>query len=253
MPFNEQLQRLRRAGGLSQEELAARIGVSRQAVSKWEVGEAAPDLGNLLALADALGVSLDALCGRDDEAERPAPPEKSTPRRRVWPYLLAALAGVVLHTLLLLLALNLHAGDIHLGSRTISVSTPHTAPAPTDDLLGNPTDNPAPSPVVPDALRASNIMFAASGGETVCTFCTDVMDEGWTCEVTFVPEGVPGADVTAEAELVGSFWRAAAPLDQSVSYSVTARINDGIATRAVPLARGLTRSASGASWVSAEN
>ena len=42
----ENLKALRKAKGLSQEELAARLGVSRQAVSKWETGEAAPDLSN---------------------------------------------------------------------------------------------------------------------------------------------------------------------------------------------------------------
>ena len=48
-----------RQGKLSQEELAARVGVSRQAVSKWELGEAAPDINKLLALARAFGVTTD--------------------------------------------------------------------------------------------------------------------------------------------------------------------------------------------------
>ncbi|WP_241159514.1 helix-turn-helix domain-containing protein [Adlercreutzia sp. ZJ176] len=52
---------LRREKGLSQEELAAQLGVSRQAVSKWERGEAAPDTGNLVALADLYEVTLDQL------------------------------------------------------------------------------------------------------------------------------------------------------------------------------------------------
>ena len=46
---------------LSQEELASRIGVSRQAVSKWERAEASPDTDNLILLADIYGVSLDEL------------------------------------------------------------------------------------------------------------------------------------------------------------------------------------------------
>ena len=54
MPFNEILARERKARGLSQEDLAARIQVSRQAVSKWETGDAMPDLNKLLALAVAL-------------------------------------------------------------------------------------------------------------------------------------------------------------------------------------------------------
>lgn len=52
---------LRRARGLSQEELAAQLGVSRQAVSKWERAESSPDTDNLIALARLYGISLDGL------------------------------------------------------------------------------------------------------------------------------------------------------------------------------------------------
>ena len=52
---------LRREHGYSQEELAYKLGVSRQAVSKWERAESSPDTDNLLALARLYGVSLDAL------------------------------------------------------------------------------------------------------------------------------------------------------------------------------------------------
>lgn len=52
---------LRRERGLSQEDLAARLGVSRQAVSKWERCESSPDTDNLIALAKLYGVSLDSL------------------------------------------------------------------------------------------------------------------------------------------------------------------------------------------------
>lgn len=51
----------RKAAGLSQEALAAQLGVSRQAVSKWERSESSPDTANLIALAALYGVSLDEL------------------------------------------------------------------------------------------------------------------------------------------------------------------------------------------------
>lgn len=51
----------RKAAGLSQEALAAQLGVSRQAVSKWERSESSPDTDNLIALAALYGVSLDEL------------------------------------------------------------------------------------------------------------------------------------------------------------------------------------------------
>ena len=59
----QRLVELRKQHGLSQEALAERLYVSRQAVSKWERGEASPDTDNLIALAQLYGVSLDELLG----------------------------------------------------------------------------------------------------------------------------------------------------------------------------------------------
>ena len=64
MEFRDMLVKARKEKGYNQEELAERIGVSRQAVSKWETGDAQPALAQLIALADALDISLDVLCGR---------------------------------------------------------------------------------------------------------------------------------------------------------------------------------------------
>jgi transcriptional regulator with XRE-family HTH domain len=60
---------LRKKSGLSQEELAAKLGLSRQAVSKWERAEASPDTDNLICLAKLYGVSLDALLNTDESIE----------------------------------------------------------------------------------------------------------------------------------------------------------------------------------------
>ena len=59
--FANRLVALRKAHGLSQEELASRIGVSRQAISKWERVEASPDTYNLVMLANVYGITLDEL------------------------------------------------------------------------------------------------------------------------------------------------------------------------------------------------
>ena len=56
MEFRERLYQLRKGRGISQEELAHTVGVSRQAVQKWEAGAATPDLNNLSALADYFAV-----------------------------------------------------------------------------------------------------------------------------------------------------------------------------------------------------
>lgn len=60
---------LRKRNRYSLEQLAERIGVTRQAVAKWEAGESLPDIGRLDLLAKLYGVSLDALVNYDEVAE----------------------------------------------------------------------------------------------------------------------------------------------------------------------------------------
>ena len=59
--LGRRIQEARKAAGLSQESLGERLGVSRQAVSKWESGAADPSTSNLLALAKLYGVSPEEL------------------------------------------------------------------------------------------------------------------------------------------------------------------------------------------------
>lgn len=63
MKLNEKILYYRKGAGLSQEALAAKIGVSRQAVSKWELGETTPEVEKLVLLAKAFGVTTDQLLG----------------------------------------------------------------------------------------------------------------------------------------------------------------------------------------------
>ena len=61
--FKDRLKELRKAAGLSQAQLSARVGVSQQAVGKWENGKSSPDPDTLTALAKLLGVRTDDLLG----------------------------------------------------------------------------------------------------------------------------------------------------------------------------------------------
>lgn len=63
MKLSERIYDLRKQHALSQEQLAEALGVSRQTVSKWERGAAAPELEKLRAIADYFGVTLDELTG----------------------------------------------------------------------------------------------------------------------------------------------------------------------------------------------
>ena len=72
MTVSEKIYTLRTRLGLSQEELAEKLGVSRQSVSKWETGQSVPDLEKIIKLSDLFGVSVDELVR---EGERPKPPQ----------------------------------------------------------------------------------------------------------------------------------------------------------------------------------
>ena len=74
---------LRKQAGYSQEELAAKIGVSRQAISKWERGEASPDTDNLIALSRLYGVSLDEMLGNVPEQKEEVEAEVVEPAHEI--------------------------------------------------------------------------------------------------------------------------------------------------------------------------
>lgn len=66
MKFHEKLFELRKKTGMTQNDLAEKLNVSRQAVSRWEIGTAMPDVDNLVAMSELFGVSLDYLL-KDDQ------------------------------------------------------------------------------------------------------------------------------------------------------------------------------------------
>ena len=63
--LNENIKKLRKSKGLSQEELAIKLNVVRQTISKWENGLSVPDSSMLISLADELGTSVSILIGED--------------------------------------------------------------------------------------------------------------------------------------------------------------------------------------------
>ena len=77
MEFNNKLYELRKKKGLSQEELANRLNVSRQTISKWEVGDSTPDMEKLAAISELFQVSLDELVLDKVPEKAPEKPAKS--------------------------------------------------------------------------------------------------------------------------------------------------------------------------------
>lgn len=75
--FKDNLIQLRKYNRLTQEQLAEKIGVTRQAIAKWEAGDTVPDLDKRKALAEIFGVSLDDLANYEPEKNMnlPIPPK----------------------------------------------------------------------------------------------------------------------------------------------------------------------------------
>lgn len=97
MTISEKILYCRKRCGLSQEALAEKIGVSRQAISKWETGEATPELSKLALLAKTFGVTADWLISEDDPPEGSAAQSQSVqqPAPAQSPNWVDSLPGVV--------------------------------------------------------------------------------------------------------------------------------------------------------------
>lgn len=83
MTFSEKLYQLRKARGLSQENLAGHLGVSRQAVQKWETGSSTPDVSNLVAISEYFQVSLDHLLKDTEGVSASTDREESEPQTTI--------------------------------------------------------------------------------------------------------------------------------------------------------------------------
>jgi len=82
MIFTEKLIQLRKVNGLSQEELADRLKVSRQAISRWESGSASPDANHLLQISHLFGVTIDYLLNDDYQSDNDLPKVKEVQSNR---------------------------------------------------------------------------------------------------------------------------------------------------------------------------
>ncbi|MBR2930573.1 MAG: helix-turn-helix transcriptional regulator [Clostridia bacterium] len=115
MKLSEKIYKERKALGLSQEELAERLSVSRQAISKWESGTSTPEADKLIALSECFGVSLDYLL-KEEIAEDNTDVAKTAPTsKNTAPVSLIGLSllclGILLSTLWLIVTLT--QGDAH--------------------------------------------------------------------------------------------------------------------------------------------
>lgn len=80
MKFNEKIVKLRKMKGLTQDEFASAVGVSRQAVYKWESGQSYPEVAKLLEIKLLFNISIDDLLDDGYEIEMPEKPKKKRER-----------------------------------------------------------------------------------------------------------------------------------------------------------------------------
>lgn len=219
LEFNTRLIQYRKAQGISQEELAGSLNVSRQAVSKWETGEAMPDLQKAYILAEVLGVSLDQLCGKDGAQQPSAPIDHAVPKKHRLFYTVLAVV-----TALSLLAIGFFSG-LHL-----------TESAGADD---------AGLQELPDTISVSGELFSIANGKLSYRFVPSVSGEGLTYQITFTDtSAVPHS---FDAVCTGGVCTGTVELSEYDSYSVNVLIGSGPTSRSVPLVWDLSFDLSGGS------
>ena len=226
MTFHEHLTQRRKALGLSQEELAAKTGVSRQAVSKWETGDVAPDLNRLLALAEALDTSLDALCGREtaEPAAAAAAGEPDVPPNK-HPWLLPALCGF--------LAACLLTGGLW------AWTWRNVVPAETAQAVST----------LPDTFAVTGVGFSGVSDDTVAyQFTPSVSGDAYIYQITFTDS--EGRSAVFDAPCSGGVCAGTAALSGGwSSYTVTVSVSDGTGSRSAAVAKNLNFSQGSAGWV----
>lgn len=90
MKLEEKLQLLRKQKGYSQEQLADKLGIARQTISKWENGQAIPELPGLICLSELYGITIDRIVKDDDECNLSLSPKADIDIKSVIPFLISA-------------------------------------------------------------------------------------------------------------------------------------------------------------------
>ena len=239
MEFRDLLVNARKEKGYNQESLAEKIGVSRQAVSKWETGDAQPALSQLIALADALDISLDVLCGRIDPntpapdasaATSPAPagsdPTDGTKRQAEYS------VSLKIAFLPLLLAVLIVAGMFFHMSSAIAEA-----------------EEAALKKELPDTIEVTGLMFYGDSVDNMLQyeFTPSIINSDWDYTINFI--GFDRQVHSFEVESDNGIFHGYAKLPGGYgSYTVTLEISTETESRAVALATGLTFDETHASW-----
>ena len=253
MTFSQRLSQTRKACGMSQEALAHQVGVSRQAVSKWETGEALPDLPRLLALADALELPLDDLCGRELPLSPPEPPvpgaaptaEPAAPEDLPQPAppcpdsAIATVPSRSRFRRILPLAVAFFLGAGLMGGIMWGIRQSQLVPSET-----------AAAADLPEAFTVSGLSFSCRNDLLSYTFTPSTAAPDITYQISFT--NAQGQTETFDAGYSGGVCTGTAALDPLESYQVTVTAQSGTAQRSLAVAANLTFGDSRADWIPLE-
>ena len=239
MSFQENLIRARKARGMTQEELAARLSISRQAVSKWETGESLPDLYKLAALADELGVSTDELCGREPAlcGEVPAAASaEETAERAAFAEELRRIAKQNRSLRYVVGILVLICGVLTMlsGYRSLQNSK-----APSNEIT-----TPAP---LPDTITISGLTLDIDGIALVFRFVPSVSGEGYEWSASCAPDnnGLTSVETTMDG---GICTVRLLNVSQYDGVTLSATVTNGTESRSICLATDIRVGENSISW-----
>lgn len=224
MLFHEKLIQRRKERGMTQEDLADRLSVSRQTVSKWENGECMPDADKFIRLSDILEISLDELAGREVEVAPivlPAP-EVPQPKKKPFRWMAAAAVCLVIGT-----------GCFSAGRYVFPKQVPAPVPAETQQSAS----------ALPETLTVTNFGFV--DGRTIRFIANASMDGS----LLLYPEN----DLTDPIELQAVYKNGMYIVDVACvpdgCYSQAVFVlSDGKQERSVCVAKYLRLDGSGATW-----
>ena len=136
MNLSEKLMELRKGRGLTQEQLAEEMNVSRQAISRWELGVAVPSLENLIKLCGLYGVPLDYLINDAATIQEPQSSKKIAPSFRVRRGTIALLIIIVILTMAMISSKHLSqkGGDVEDPISIDDLQKDDTMPTPENEF-----------------------------------------------------------------------------------------------------------------------
>lgn len=127
---------LRKQRGLSQEELAYKLGVARQTISKWELGDATPDFKNLMAICEYFGIELEYILSNDEndnsaitkvdsqQETEVLPKQKLTNKKRIFLIILLSCSAFISFVLLcsiVILSVNVYLKQVNKNVENVTI------------------------------------------------------------------------------------------------------------------------------------